>query len=117
MDALTLMGEYLRLAPKNQGARGTGNNQHKKEVRFPDGTAPQTLADLGISKKESANAQALATMAQEPRQRSVSGYHRAGEGSSRGRCAARRSRGRGDGAARAGLGWPSSPLSRRSWRT
>jgi site-specific DNA-methyltransferase (adenine-specific) len=61
VDALTLMGDFLKAGPKNRGAEGTGSNQHKK-VRSQNGTAPPTLAGLGISKRESADAQALADL-------------------------------------------------------
>jgi hypothetical protein len=46
----------------NTGAKGTGSNQHeRKEVRFPEGTAPQpTLSDAGIDKKLSMRAQQMA---------------------------------------------------------
>lgn len=49
------MGAFLREMPKNKGAEGTGSNQH--EVRSRETTAPKTLRDLGISKKESAPAE------------------------------------------------------------
>jgi site-specific DNA-methyltransferase (adenine-specific)/site-specific DNA-methyltransferase (cytosine-N4-specific) len=60
VDALTLMGEFLQTAPKNKGAKGRGSNQH--QLRSPNGTAAPTLKDLGISKRESADAQTLATL-------------------------------------------------------
>jgi hypothetical protein len=59
---MTMMGEFLRAAPKNEGAKGSGSNQHKKELRSTNGTAPPTLSDLGIGKKESSDAQALAAL-------------------------------------------------------
>src|SRR5262245_17334647 len=52
VDATTLMGEFLKAAPKNAGARGVGRSG------VPPGHP--TLAAAGISKKGSATAQALA---------------------------------------------------------
>jgi hypothetical protein len=50
-------GELLKKAEKAKGARGSGSNQH--EVRSHDDTAP-TLAEIGISKAQSAKWQQLA---------------------------------------------------------
>lgn len=60
VDAMTLMGEFLKAKPPNPGARGSagpgrGKRGAKTEPRF----AATTLADLGIGKKESAAAQVL----------------------------------------------------------
>jgi hypothetical protein len=44
------MGEFLQVMPKNEGAKGSGSNQH--EVRSREGTAPATLAEIGITKKQ-----------------------------------------------------------------
>ena len=56
------MGEFLKQMPKNEGAKGSGSNQH--EVRLPTGTAPTppTLASIGITKKQSSTAQKLAAI-------------------------------------------------------
>ena len=54
------MGHFLKTMPKNEGAKGTGSNQH--EVRSREGTAPATLAQIGITKKQSATAQKLASI-------------------------------------------------------
>ncbi len=64
IDAMTLMGEFLKVAEKNKGTKGSGINQHTKKVRSTNGTAPQPpkLSDSGISKRESSDAQALATI-------------------------------------------------------
>jgi hypothetical protein len=62
IDAMTLMGDYLRDAPKQEGARGRkggGTRGSQKELQ-PD--APPTLEALGISKKESSDSQALAAI-------------------------------------------------------
>jgi site-specific DNA-methyltransferase (adenine-specific) len=60
VDATTLMGEYLKAGPKNEGHLKRGpvvpNRNHGELV------PPPTLAELGISKKQSAQAQALATV-------------------------------------------------------
>lgn len=48
------MGEFLKEMPKNEGARGVGKS----------GVPPEnpTLADIGITKKQSATAQKLANI-------------------------------------------------------
>ena len=52
IDAQTLLGKFLEKTPKNEGARGIGKS----------GVPPKnpTLIDLGLSKKESAEAKMLA---------------------------------------------------------
>jgi hypothetical protein len=59
------MGEFLKAMPKATGAAGTGSNQY--EVRSQERTAPQppTLAEIGITKKQSAQAQKLAEIPEE----------------------------------------------------
>lgn len=54
IDAMTLMGEFLKRRPKNDGARGVGKS----------GVPPEnpTLNEVGIGKKESADSQALADL-------------------------------------------------------
>src|SRR5262245_41618463 len=64
VDALTLLGEFLKANPPVVGARGSpgpgrGKRSSKVELRFPSGS---TLADHGIDKKESMEAQALAEL-------------------------------------------------------
>lgn len=62
IDAMTLMGEMLRTAPKNQGTKGQLNGRTSSgstKSKPPEATTP-TLADSGISKRESSDAQALA---------------------------------------------------------
>jgi hypothetical protein len=59
VDAKTLMGVMLRAAEKNKGAKWSKVTGSKREP--VKDTAP-TLADIGISKKESASAQALADL-------------------------------------------------------
>jgi hypothetical protein len=64
VDALTLMGEHLKTAPKNNGSQGRGPGRGKKggnKSEPPFSNAP-TLADLGINKRESSDAQALADL-------------------------------------------------------
>lgn len=58
IDAMTLMGEMLKATPKAPAGRPA-----KEKIGSPAepiSMAPPTLADLGISKKESSAAQALA---------------------------------------------------------
>ena len=61
VDALALMGEMLQAGEKNRGTAGAGRppkiGGSRKE---PPIVPPTTLANLGIGKKESAAAQALA---------------------------------------------------------
>src|SRR4051794_33134072 len=63
---MTMMGEFLKRAPKNTGSKGHGPGRGKKgsSLRVPPFGHP-TLAESGISKKESAAAQDLATLKQE----------------------------------------------------
>lgn len=58
VDAMTLMGEFLKTAPKNQGAVPGKTGSKTKPVLDPT----PTLADHGIGKKESSDAQALAAL-------------------------------------------------------
>ncbi len=44
----------------NKGAAGTGSNQY--QVRYQEGTAPPTLAEVGIDKKLSAHARKVASI-------------------------------------------------------
>lgn len=46
-DALTRLGEMLKVMPKNEGAKGIGTSAVPIENRTP------TLADLGIDKEVS----------------------------------------------------------------
>jgi hypothetical protein len=59
VDAMTLMGEFLKNAEKRgpEHSRGGGSKGSQREP-LPD--APPTLAEIGITKKESAQSQALA---------------------------------------------------------
>jgi hypothetical protein len=59
IDAMTLMGEFLQVAPKNKGANGSVVTGSKREpVKDPT----PTLKALGIGKRESADAQTLAVL-------------------------------------------------------
>ena len=60
LEAERRLGEEIAKMPKNTGAAGVGSNQY--EVRSPEGTAPPTLEELGISKKLSSQAQELAKL-------------------------------------------------------
>jgi N6-adenosine-specific RNA methylase IME4 len=64
IDAQTCMGEFLRRQEKNKGAKGNPGGRGNKNVRSPNGSAqPPTLKELGVSFKESSNAQFLAGLA------------------------------------------------------
>lgn len=56
VDAMTLMGEFLKAAEKNTGAKGSKVTGSKREPVKDD---TPTLAECGISKKESMHAQRL----------------------------------------------------------
>lgn len=65
LDALRKLGEMLKVAPKNEGAKGLsggGTRGSKKEPRVNDAL---TLAELGLDKKTSSIAQKLAELPQE----------------------------------------------------
>jgi hypothetical protein len=49
------MGKFLKAMPKQAGARGIG----KSGVPEENSTTPPTLAQIGVTKKQSATAQAL----------------------------------------------------------
>ncbi|HET6573250.1 MAG TPA: hypothetical protein VFG68_06590, partial [Fimbriiglobus sp.] len=62
IDATALLGEFLRAAEKNSGVKGQLNGKTPSggpKRRPPEGSTP-TLADAGISKRESSDAQVLA---------------------------------------------------------
>jgi hypothetical protein len=64
VDALALMGEFLRSAEKNKGTAGQlkgKDSSGASRVEAPEETAP-TLAESGITWKESSNAQTLAAI-------------------------------------------------------
>jgi hypothetical protein len=71
IDALTLLGEFLKVAPKATG----GDAQRTRFQKRTESPPPPTLADLGIGKKESAVAQALAGL---PRCRSAAPHEALG---------------------------------------
>jgi hypothetical protein len=56
------MGEFLKETPKNEG---TKNQLSGGSLKSPPAEKPPTLADMGISEKESARAQRLAVMPEE----------------------------------------------------
>jgi len=61
IEAMTMLDEFLQKTAKNKGARGNPGGRGAKIVRSQSGTAqPPTLAESGVSKKESSDAQALA---------------------------------------------------------
>lgn len=55
------MGVFLKTTPKNGGAKGVG----KSAVKGVDRTQPRTLAQIGITKNESSQAQKLADVPEE----------------------------------------------------
>lgn len=59
LEAERKMGEMLRIAEK---AKASGSNQYAKKERYPLGTAPPTLTELGLSKRESTEARMLADL-------------------------------------------------------
>lgn len=65
LDAERRMGELLRETERNKGAQGKGINQYNNEVQYPDDTAPPKLEDLGLTKKESSEAQQIADLPEE----------------------------------------------------
>ena len=62
IDAETLLGEMLAVAEKNKGAKGSKVTGNKRE---PVKDTTPTLASIGLSKKESSQAQALAKLKRE----------------------------------------------------
>jgi hypothetical protein len=58
-------GALLRAMEKAKGARGNSSNQYQTEVRSDSSTAPKTLAEMGISKDQSAEWQRLAEIPDE----------------------------------------------------
>jgi predicted phage tail protein len=65
VDALTLMGEFLREAPKNRGTAGKGRPVlGAPKIGAPKDPTP-TLAALGVTFQESSEAQALAVLKDE----------------------------------------------------
>lgn len=59
IEAMTLLGEFLKAAPKNKGAKGSVVTGSRRE---PVKDATPTLADSGITKKDSAAAQFLSDL-------------------------------------------------------
>jgi len=62
VDAETLLGEFLETSDKNSGAKGSIVSGNK---RVPLKDSAPTLADLGLTKKESSEAQMLARVKRE----------------------------------------------------
>lgn len=69
------MGEFLADSPKQHGARGVG----KSGVVLTDSTPP-TLAEIGISKDQSARAQKLAALTNEEFQSRIDAVKGEGRG-------------------------------------
>lgn len=62
VEALRKLGEMLQAAPKNEGRKLAGRDSFGGAKTEPPKNAPPTLAELGLTKKESAVAQKLAAM-------------------------------------------------------
>ena len=62
VDAMTLMGEFLQATPKNKGAAAGGKKDGPRGTYLEPRDSNPTLASAGISKKESAEARALADL-------------------------------------------------------
>jgi hypothetical protein len=68
VDAVTLMGEMRKEVEKNKGVGagvagpGRGKTAEKPGNKTEPGLSPPKLADVGISKRESSDAQALAAI-------------------------------------------------------
>lgn len=60
VDALALMGEFLKATEKNQGASAGGKKESSRGAFLEPRDSTPTLAQVGITKKESSDAQALA---------------------------------------------------------
>lgn len=64
-------GELLAQTEKAKGAAGTSSNQYQKEVQSPDVTAPKTLEEMGLTKKQSSDFQKLANVPEEEFEKAV----------------------------------------------
>lgn len=74
MDAMTLMGDFLRHAEKQAGGRGKLGGGTRGSKKEPQVNSPPTLKDAGITKKESAISQKLSVAAEkEPEKASLGG--------------------------------------------
>lgn len=62
VDALTLMGEFLKAVPKATGGEHGGKRSRLDGSRKEPSNPTPTLAEVGIGRKESADAQALAAL-------------------------------------------------------
>lgn len=60
VDALALMGEFLKVVEKNTGAKGNPGGRGAKIVRSSNTTAQPKLNDFDLTKQESSDAQKLA---------------------------------------------------------
>lgn len=66
VEALRKLGEMLQATPKAKGARAVGGDHRSGgSISAPPESATPTLADLGLTKKESAVAQKLAALPEE----------------------------------------------------
>jgi hypothetical protein len=65
VDAMTLMGEFLLAAPKAKGTAGAGRPKKGGSKREPPKNGAPTLADVRISKRDSADSQTIAVLRKE----------------------------------------------------
>lgn len=65
IEALRKLGEMLQAAPRNEGMRLAGRDSFGGTKTEPPKSDAPTLADLGLTKKESAVAQKLANLSEE----------------------------------------------------
>lgn len=59
IDTQRVLGEHLKDAPKNTGAKGVPNpgpSKNRGSARAPRIGAPPTLAEIGLTKRESSEA-------------------------------------------------------------
>ena len=76
------MGAFLKEMPKATGARGNPGGQGAEIVRSSEGTT-QTLAEIGITKKQSATAQKLANIPDQEFRERIASLQRCGLSSAR----------------------------------
>ena len=71
LEAERKMGQMLKETERAKGAMGNPGGRGAKLVRSQDVTAQPTLLTLGLSKRESAEAQLLAELSEATRTRSL----------------------------------------------
>lgn len=78
IEALRKLGEMLAATPRHEGAKGIGKSavpkQHRTQSAAPGDNHTPTLAELGLTKKESSVAQKLAALPEEDFQQVRDGH-------------------------------------------